>query len=119
MVILIAVAQTLGCLGSLFENFLLGLHLFLLLLLLTAPHLVIVIDVATLALTLRVDRLLAGMHTVSGQRAPAVLMVAVVAHAHRVERQIDVRTCRDGTLFAAEFSCWKLLDVAYRRSGTC
>ena len=117
--ILIAVAQTLGGLGSLFEYFLLGLHLFLLLLLLTAPHLVIVIDVATLALALRVDRLLAGMHTVSGQRAPTVLMVAVVAHAHGVEGQIDVRTCCDGALLAAEFPCRELLSVAYRRSWAC
>ena len=115
---MITLAQAFGGLSGLFEHFLLGLHLFLLLLLLAAPHLVIVIDVAALALAFRVDRLLAGMDTVSGQRAPAVLMVAVVAHAHRVERQIDVRACCDGALFAPEFPRRKLFDVAHRRSRT-
>ena len=114
MVILIAVAFTFGGLSGLFKRLLLLLLLFLLLLLLAAPHLVIVIYVAALAFAFRVDRLLAGMNAVSGQRAPTVLMVAVIAHAHRVEGQIDVRTCRYGALFAAEFSHWKLLDVANR-----
>ena len=116
---MITLAQAFGGLSGLFEHFLLGLHLFLLLLLLAAPHLVIVIDVAALALAFRVDRLLAGMDTVSGQRAPAVLMVAVVAHAHRVEGQIDVRACCDGALFAPEFPRRKLFDVAHRRSWAC
>ena len=115
---MIALAQAFSGLSGLFEHFLLGLHLFLLLLLLAAPHLVIVIDVAALALALRIDRLLAGMDTVSGQRAPAVLMVAVIAHAHRVEWQIDVRACCDGALFAAEFPRRKLFNLAHRRSRT-
>ena len=117
--ILITVAQTFRGLGGVFEYFLLGLHLFLLLLLLAAPHLVVVIDVAALALALRIDRLLAGMDAVSGQRAPTVLMVAVVAHAHGVEGQIDVRACCDGALFAAEFPRRELLSIAYRRSWAC
>ena len=116
MVILIAVAFTFSGLSGLFERLLFLLLLFLLLLLLAAPHLVIVIYVAALAFALSVNWLLAGMNAVSGQRAPTVLMVAVIAHAHRVEGQIDVRTCRYGALFAAEFSHWKLLDVVYRGS---
>ena len=115
---LVTVALTFGGLGGVFEHFLLRLNLFLLLLLLTAPHLVIVIDVAALALALCINRLLAGMDAVSGKRAPTVLMVAVIAHTHRVEGQIDVRACRYGALFAAEFPCWELLDVAHGRSWT-
>ena len=114
MVILIAVAFTFGGLSGLFKRLLLLLLLFLLLLLLAAPHLVIVIYVAALAFAFRIDRLLTGMNAVSGQRAPAVLMVAVIAHAHRVEGQIDVRACCYLALFAAELSHWKLLDVVYR-----
>ena len=49
-------------------------------------HLVIVIDVAALTLALSIDSALAGMGTVCGHGAPTVLMIAVVAHAHRVER---------------------------------
>ena len=119
MVILIAVAFTFGGLSSLFKRLLLLLLLFLLLLLLAAPHLVIVIYVAALTFAFRVDRLLAGMNAVSGQRAPTVLMVAVIAHAHRVEGQIDVRACCDGALFAPEFPRRKLFDVAHRRSWAC
>ena len=71
-----------------------------LLLALATTHLVIVIDVAALALALRVDLALAGVSTVSRQGVAAVFVIAVVAHAHGVVRQISVRTRRNDTLFA-------------------
>ena len=52
---------------GLLEDLLLCQDLLLLLLLLAAPHLVIVIDVAALALSFGVDGLLAGMGTVCCQ----------------------------------------------------
>ena len=80
-----------------------------LLLALAATHLVIVIDVAALALALRVDLALAGVSAVCRQSVPAVLMVAVVAHAHGIVRQISVRTRRNDTLFAPSSSICYLL----------
>ena len=83
--------------GSFFSS----LALLLLELLLTAPHLVVVIDIATLALALGVEGPVACMNTVSGQTAPPVLVVAVVAHALSIERKVGVRASRDFALFAA------------------
>ena len=56
----------------------------------SALHLVIIVDVAALALALSVDGALACMGTVGSERASAVFMVAVVAHAHGVQGQVDV-----------------------------
>ena len=84
----------------------LSLHLSLrivllaLLLALATTHLVIVIDVAALALALRVDLTLARVRTVCRHSVAAVLMVAVIAHAHGIVRQISVRTRCNDTLFA-------------------
>lgn len=86
------------------SSFLSGLALLLLKLLLAAPHLVVVVDVAALALALGVEGPAACVNTVSGQTASPVLVVAVVAHALGIERQIGVRACRDLALLAARLA---------------
>ena len=64
---------------------LLGLHL-----LLAPPHLVIVIDVATLTLAFGVVLTVASVRAGRRKRTPSILVVAVIAHAHRVEGPVDV-----------------------------
>ena len=81
---------------------------------LAPTHLVIVIDVAALALALGVDCALAGMAALCRQSAATVLMIAMIAHAHSVKGQISVRTGRNYTLFASGTSItsrWQL-DLA-------
>ena len=79
-----------------------------LLLALATTHLVIVIDVAALALALCVDLALAGVSAVCRKGVPAVLVIAVIAHAHGVVRQISVSTRRDDTLFASRSAIYWL-----------
>ena len=84
--------------GGTFDRFLLlGL-----LLLLSSAHLVVVVDVAALALALCVVITLPCMDAVSCHCLPPILMVAMIAHAHRVQRQIRVLAGRDGALLAPE-----------------
>ena len=52
---------------------------------LSALHLVVVVDVAALALALGVEGAIASVSTVSGEGASPILVVAVIAHAMGVE----------------------------------
>ena len=67
-----------------FKSLYLQLGLLPLQLLLTSPHLVIVVDIAALAFTLGVDKSFPGMRTITRHRTPPVFVVAVITHAHRV-----------------------------------
>lgn len=58
--------------------------------LLTALHLIVVVDVAALALTLRIEESLACVGTFSGERTSTIFMIAVIAHAMGVEREADM-----------------------------
>ena len=75
---------------------------------LAAAHLVIVIDVAALALSLGIDGSLAGMTAFCCHSAAPVLVIAVIAHSHRVKRQIYMWTGRNYTLFTPRTSICRL-----------
>ena len=62
---------------------------------LAAAHFVVVIDVTALTLALGVDSADTRVRAIGRHGAPAVLVVAMVAHAHRVEGQVRVRTRTD------------------------
>lgn len=49
------------------------------------------------------------MVAICGQGATSVLMIAVIAHAHGVERQISVWTRSNRALFTSRASGWRLL----------
>ena len=82
-------------------GFLSGLCLLLLKFLLSAAHLVVVFDVAALALALGIERLDTCVGTVSGHATSSVLMITVIAHALSVQGKIHMRTGIDLALFAA------------------
>ena len=79
-----------------FQGRLLFLSLYL-----AASHLIVVINVAALTLAFGVDGPLARMAAFSRKCTAPILVVAVVAHAHRVQWQFSVRTRRDCALLAA------------------
>ena len=78
---------------------------------LTAAHLVIVIDVAALTLSLGIDGSLAGMNAFCCHSAAPVLVIAVIAHSHRVKRQIYMWTGRNYTLFTSRASICSLTHL--------
>ena len=83
------------------KSFALLLSLLLLKLFLATSQLIVVVDVATLALAFGVDQSLASMRTVSRHITPSILVIAVIAHAHGIEWEIGVRAGGDLTLLSA------------------
>ena len=81
---------------------------------LSAAHFIIVVDVAALTLALCVDRSLTSVMTLRSQRATAILVIAVVAHAHRVQREVSMRTGCDCALLAPRAACWLFGDLRCR-----
>lgn len=62
---------------------------------LSALLLIIIINVAALALSLCVDFSLARMSTVGGHASAPVLVIAVIAHPKSVKRKVSVRAGGD------------------------
>ena len=81
---------------------------------LSAAHFIIVVDVAALTLALRVDRSLPCVMTLGSQRTTAILVIAVVAHAHRVQREVSMRTGCDCALLAPRAACCLFSDLHCR-----
>lgn len=73
-------------------------------LLLPTAHFVVVVDVAALALSLCVYGSLAGVWAFGRQRISAVLVIAMIAHAHCVQGKLLMRTACNRSFFASRFS---------------
>ncbi len=72
--------------------------------LLTALHLIVVVNVAALTLTLRIEESLACVGTFSGKRTSTIFMVAVIAHAMGVERKAYVGALGHNALLGARLA---------------
>ena len=81
---------------------------------LSAAHFIIVVDVAALTLALCVDGSLPCVMTLRSQRASTILVIAVVAHAHRVQREVSMRAGCDCALLAPRAACWLFCDLGCR-----
>ncbi len=71
---------------------------------LTALHLIVVVDVAALALALRIEESLACVGAFSGEGASTVFMIAVIAHAMGIEWKANMRALCHFALLGARLA---------------
>ena len=83
-----------------------------LLLALATTHLVIVIDVAALALALGVDLALTSVNAVCRHAGAPILVIAVITHAESIKREIDVRARRHNSLLGPRLTSWLAVFVS-------
>ena len=81
-----------------------GLLFFVHLLLLSTLQSLIFVNIAVLAFAFRVGRSLTGMLAICSETRSAVLVVAMVAHAHRIDRKVSVFAVSDLALLPTGFA---------------
>ena len=79
---------------------------------LSALLLIIVVDVAALALTLGVDLALSSVDAVCRHTGAPILVIAVITHAESIKREINVRARRHDSLLRPRLTSWLAVFVS-------